>query len=213
MLNLKYFYSFLRIKLLGRRPLNFAERHASLIERDALIVDFLGSTPKWICDVGANQGATSNALANCGHFILAFEMLNYEYKLASLRAHPRVGLFNQAITFETVNSLPKLDAILFLSVLHRIYAFQGEHKMKKIITAASLKCDEMFIEGSIRHERYIDGGGKAPGFSNLDSSSADLWHRNIFSECLGNRWKIVHQCYLECSASEPFRIFYYLKAV
>lgn len=147
-----------------RTPLDFSIRHSGIQKRNSFIMDCLGAEVKWILDVGANQGHTSKEVASNGHFALGVEMFYEEYQKACVNPNPRAAFMNATVDPKFIENMPKWDAILLLSVLHRIYSFQGEEEMCLLLKAAGEKCGELFVEGSIRHARYTDHGQKAPDF-------------------------------------------------
>jgi len=193
-----------------REPLDFAAMHASFQERNNFIAERLGTPPKWVLDIGSNQGDTCNALAKHGHFALGVEMFSEEWRQASVNAHPHAAFLNVSASPKFIESAPRWDAVLLLSVLHRVYAFSGKEEMLQLLIACGKKSEQLFVEGSTRHARYTDLGEQPPNFTDLDVESADNWHRKIFLESLGAEWEIAHTAFLRCSESEPYRILYFL---
>ena len=194
-----------------QKTLDFASHHCQLRERNALIINSLGNESKWILDVGSNQGVTASALSRKGHFCLGLEMSKEEYKLSVRTADSRSAFMNMPVTAEIVEMMPKWDAVLLLSVLHRIYSLKGEEEMYQLLRAIGKKSNILFIEGSIRHARYIDHGEPPPNFIDLDVTSADSWHRKILWGSLGKEWIFVKATKFKCSKKEPYRLFYQLQ--
>ena len=194
-----------------REPLDFAAAHASFQERNNFILERLGTPPKWILDIGSNQGDTCNALGEHGHVALGVEMFREEWMHARENAHPHAAFLNVSASPEFIKSAPKWDAVLLLSVLHRVYAFSGKDEMLRLLKACGEKTDRLFIEGSTRHARYTDRGKQPPNFTDLNVESADAWHREMFLEALGAAWNVAQTATLPCSELEPYRILYCLE--
>src|SRR4029450_680041 len=116
-----------------RKVLDFASRHASFNERNELIATALPVFPAWILDIGSNLGEVTNMLAERGNFVLGIESLQEEASVASSRAKPRAAFMRAPVTPELLRSCTRWDSILLLSVLHRIYAFNGEEYMRSVL--------------------------------------------------------------------------------
>ena len=194
-----------------RKPLDFAAAHTGFQQRNDFILERLGAPPKWVLDIGSNQGDTCNALGDRGHFALGVEMFREEWRHACANAHPHAAFLNVSASPEFIDSTPRWDAVLLLSVLHRVYAFSGKDEMLSLLSACGKKTDLIFVEGSTRHARYTDRGERPPKFADLDVESADDWHREVFLEALGSAWDIAHTAFLPCSEIEPNRILYSLE--
>ncbi len=134
-----------------------------------------------------------------------------EYRESLSNANLQSAFVCVSVSPEFIRSSVKWDAILLLSVLHRLYSFEGEEFMRSVLFECGQKTDNLFIEGSTRHARYIDKGNKAPDFEDLDTVAAAAWHENMFNEVLGFDWTIQKTRNLENSEREPIRIFYHLR--
>lgn len=192
-----------------RRYLNFGSRHASFDERNRLIAASLPKPHGWLLDVGTNIGQTANMLAGLGNFVIGIEKFLKEHQVACRNSAEGVAFMRAAVTPEMVQSGPCWDAILLLSVLHRIYAFEGETFMRAILKACGQKTSHLFIEGSTRHKRYMDGGRMAPPFADLDVKDAVRWHQELFCDELGKGWHISPVIVLKHSKNEPHRLFFH----
>lgn len=195
----------------GRKALVFAKRHRSFAQRNAMILNALPKPGSWVLDVGANTGETSNYLAEHAHVVIGLEKMAPERRRALEGSRGLAGFLCADVTGDFIASGVDWDAILLLSVLHRIYAFAGEDQMKSVLAACGQRTKHLFIEGSTRHRRYNDQGQASPGFEDLNVDAARQWHQALFAEVLGPDWKIETETPLECSASEPFRLFYQLR--
>lgn len=190
---------------------SFGSKHASFLERNTMIADGMPKPMSWVLDIGSNLGDTSNFLAEKGHVVLGVEKFEKEYKTARENAHHHAAFLCSGATPEFVRSGVTWDAILLLSVLHRLYAFEGEDFMKDVLKACGEKSGHLFIEGSTRHQRYCDHGQPAPDFVDLDIEAADAWHQALFAEALGEGWQVPKVIKLDCSTDEPYRLFYHLQ--
>lgn len=192
-----------------RRHLNFGSRHSSFNERNQLIASGIGKEHAWILDIGSNLGETSNFLASKGHFVVGAEKFEKEHKIACAKSAPGTAFMRTSVTPEFVRSTPHWDAILLLSVLHRIYAFEGEQFMRSVLKACGEKTGRLFIEGSTRRARYTDQGNPAPPFTDFDTADAERWHQEVFRSELGEQWQVSAAQVLAHSKSEPHRLFFH----
>lgn len=190
--------------------LNFERKHASFEQRNQLIADNLPHPGSWVLDVGSNTGFTTRFLGDLGHFVLGVEKMEREYVNARKIAGPTSAFMHVDVTPQFFESSPRWSAILLLSVLHRIYAFDGEAAMRDVLRQCGEKTDALFIEGSTRHARYCDQGQPRPGFPNLDNAAAAAWHETLFAQTLGDTWEIKSQHLLEHTRKEKHRILFYL---
>lgn len=191
--------------------MRFAGRHSSFVKRNTMITDSLPKSVSWVLDVGSNTGETTDFLSEKGHVVLGLEKMEPEYKEAMSSANFQSAFIRVGVSPEFIRSSVNWDAILLLSVLHRLYAFEGEEFMKSVLFECGQKTDNLFVEGSTRHARYIDKGSKAPGFEDLDTVAAAAWHENMFKEVLGPDWIVPKAISLENSEREPIRLFYHLR--
>lgn len=192
-----------------RRHLNFGSRHSSFEERNRLIASAIRKPQSWILDIGSNLGETSSFLASQGHFVVGAEKFEKEHKIACARSAPGTAFMRTSVTPEFVESTLHWDAILLLSVLHRIYAFEGEAFMRSVLRACGEKTDHLFIEGSTRRARYTDQGHPAPSFTDFDIDDAERWHQDVLRSELGDRWQVSPARVLAHSKSEPHRLFFH----
>ncbi|MEM9351089.1 MAG: hypothetical protein AAGA47_12580 [Pseudomonadota bacterium] len=195
----------------GKSPLYFAKRHKSFEKRNSMILEGLPKPGSWILDVGSNTGETSNDMADAGHVAIGLEKMAPERKIALEGSRGLSGFLCTDVTGDFILGGVDWDAILLLSVLHRVFAFEGEDQMKSVLSACGQKTKKLFIEGSTRHARYNDQGQASPSFTDLDVESAKAWHSDLFKEVLGESWSVRKDVALECSKNEPFRLFYELE--
>lgn len=192
-----------------RRYLNFGSRHSSFNERNQLIAAGLSKGHSWILDVGSNIGQTSNFLASQGHFVVGVEKFEKEHKVSCARAVDGTAFMRTSVTPDFITSTIQWDAILLLSVLHRIYAFEGEEFMRSVLRACGKKTNHLFVEGSTRCARYTDQGNPPPPFADFDTSDAERWHLAVLQKELGGEWQIPATKVLAHSKSEPHRLFFH----
>ncbi len=193
-----------------RTHLDFGSRHKSFLRRNSLIAEQLPKPSSWVLDVGSNVGETSNFLADKGHFVLGLEKFSKEHSIACKKSHEGVAFMRTSVTPEFVQSMPKFDAVLLLSVLHRIYSFEGERVMRGVLHAVGGRTDHLFVEGSTRHKRYTDGGHPAPSFKDMDVEDATRWHLQLFRDELGLAWSVPEPVVLDHSKNEPHRLYFYV---
>jgi SAM-dependent methyltransferase len=191
-----------------RRYLNFGSRHASFDQRNRLMAKGLPKPHCWILDVGANIGQAANMLAGLGHYVVGVEKFAKEQQVACRNSEEGTAFMHASVTPDMIRSSPSWDAILLLSVLHRIYAFEGEAYMRAILNACGEKTSHLFIEGSTRHKRYMDGGHAAPAFADFDVDDAVRWHNELFRDELGVGWRIWPVTVLKHSKNEPHRLLF-----
>jgi hypothetical protein len=194
-----------------RRYLDFGSRHSSFDERNQLIASGIGKERSWILDVGSNIGQTSNFLASKGHFVIGVEKFEKEHKIACARSVSGTAFMRTSVTPEFIQSTVNWDAILLLSVLHRIHSFEGEEFMRAVLKACGERANQLFIEGSTRQARYMSGGHQAPAFTDFDTKDAERWHQELFQSELGNDWQVSDARVLAHSKSEPHRLFFHAK--
>lgn len=190
---------------------DFKSRHASFDLRNTLILENLPKPQAWVLDIGSNLGAVSNELAAHGNYCVGIEKFAKPAKTAATQGRAHTAFMCADVTPGLITSGPRWDAILLLSVLHRIYAYEGEAAMRAVLLACAAKTDCLIIEGSTRHARYNDSGQTNPGFADLDVAAAALWHKTLFREVLPAAWVIADAIPLKCSAKEPYRLFFSLK--
>lgn len=194
-----------------QKILDFGSRHASIEMRDKLVSNYLPKPPGWVLDVGSNLGKTSNLLASHGHYVLGVECKHQEWARSCARARPGAAFMNKSVTPEMIKSSKGWDAILLLSVLHRIYAYEGPDSMIAVLAACGQRTNNILIEGSTRHARYANKKQLVPEFVDHDLESAKEWHRDIFRSALDSAWEEKHVEMLSCSSSEPYRLFFCLR--
>lgn len=191
--------------------LEFQTKHKSFKERNQLIADNLPHKSSWILDVGSNTGHTSRFLSDLGHFVIGVEKMEPEYKAAQEIQGPTTAFMNVNASAEFFRNGPHWCAILLLSVLHRMYALEGDEFMRQSLLECAQKTDNLFIEGSTSLKRYVGTKSPKPGFIHQNVDSADAWHRDIFKQVLGESWEVKSQNVLEHTDRERFRILYHLK--
>lgn len=190
--------------------LNFQSKHASFEQRNQLIADRLPHTGSWILDVGSNTGFTTQFLGNLGHYALGVEKMEKEYATACGIAGQTSAFMHIGVSPAFFANSPDWSAILLLSVLHRIYAFDGEACMRDVLRQCGLKTETLFVEGSTRHARYRDQGQPSPPFADQDVDAATAWHERLFDEVLGDDWSVQSTHVLAHTKKEPHRILFHL---
>ena len=190
--------------------LRYSLRHKSHQERNQFILERLPQAPAWILDIGSNTGETSNFLASKGYYVLGCEIMKQEMQFAVQNASSGAAFMNTEINSPFLSQMPYWDAILLLSVLHRMYALSGPHTMRETLRLCGEKSGIIFLECSTRHARYTDMGQPPPAFSDLDVADCDRWHKELIKDSLGEAWSITDSVVLEQSEIEPYRITYKL---
>jgi len=191
--------------------LDFSTEHRSFLLRNKMIRDALPERRCWILDVGSNTGETTRFLAASGHMVIGVEKFQEEYSEAVRKPQLGAGFLLAEVGSGFFEQAPSWDAILLLSVLHRIYASEGESVMRKVLEDCGKVAQNIFLEGSIRHSRYMDLGHEAPGFEDLQEASSFAWHKQLVDDCLGEDWKIIDYKSLPCTENEPVRLYFHLR--
>lgn len=174
-----------------------------------MIAAELSKPQSWILDIGSNIGQTSNFLASKGHFVVGVEKFEKEHRISCARSADGTAFMRTSVTPEFIRTTLQWDAILLLSVLHRIYAFEGEEFMRSVLRACGEKTNHLFIEGSTRCARYTDQGSPPPPFADFDTADAERWHQALFRAELGDGWQVSPAKVLAHSKSEPYRLFFH----
>ncbi|WP_227270204.1 methyltransferase domain-containing protein [Roseobacter weihaiensis] len=190
--------------------LRFHNKHASFEKRNKLIADRLPHRNSWVLDVGSNTGFTTKYLGELGHFAIGVEKMQEEFNAARKIQGDTSAFMRVGVSPAFFENSPQWSAILLLSVLHRIYAFDGEEVMRSVLSECGRKTDTLFIEGSTRHARYKDQGQPAPDFTEHDVEAAAAWHEALFASVLGEDWTVEAKDVLEHTRKEPHRILYHL---
>lgn len=198
-------------KMMKGNILDFGSRHSSFHKRNDLVLRSLPLAPAWVLDIGSNLGDTSTFLANHGYYALGVESSHEEWSQSNKNSVAGAAFMKAEVSPMFIESGKEWDAICLLSVLHRVYAFQGLNVMIKLLTACSNRTKNIILEGSTRHARYTDKGQDEPNFIDLNVASAEEWHRYIFNTALDDCWNIVKIEYLKCSKKEPYRIFFHVQ--
>jgi SAM-dependent methyltransferase len=187
--------------------LNFSHNHKGLEYRNKLILQNIlsGNT---ILDVGSNTGETSNFFYTNGFSVIGIEKSYNEFNYAVEHFGNKIKFINESLTKEFLKKHQHWDHVLLLSVIHRIFSQEGLPYVKQILKEISEKTNSIFVEGSIRHERYRGKSKCTPDFVNLNVESAVEWHLDLFNSALENfEIKFIQQ--IPCSEKEPFRILFH----
>jgi SAM-dependent methyltransferase len=157
-----------------------------------LIRPHLPGAPSWLLDVGSNDGDTCRRAAALGHHALGLEISPQFVMRANRRAHPNVAFMTTSVSPDTLSSMPQFDAVFLLSVVHRIWAFEGRKHAEGCVRAAFRKTGLLFFEGVVRHVRYTDKGQPAPEFPDEDLSRGREWHLDWLKVLAPSGWRIDH---------------------
>ena len=189
----------------------FNKKHASFLTRNQMIADRLPREKSWVLDVGSNTGFTTKFIADQGHYALGIELMEAEFRTAMNIQKGTAAYMNTMASPEFFRNSPHWDAVLLLSVLHRIYATEGQETMEATLAECSQKTDNLFVECSTSQKRYTDNASPKPGFDHLNVDQAGAWNEEIFARVCGDGWAVQSKDVLPHTKREPFRILYHLK--
>lgn len=187
--------------------LNFSHNHIGFELRNKLILQNIPSG-NTLLDVGSNTGETSSFFQNYGFSVTGIEQSYNEFSYAETYFGKKVKFINESFTAEFLKKNQHWDHVLLLSVIHRIFSQAGLSNVKQILKETSKKTNSIFVEGSIRHERYFGKTKDTPDFINLNVESAVKWHFNLLDLVLKDfDIKFIQQ--IPCSKKEPYRILFH----
>lgn len=107
---------------------------------------------KWcdsVLDIGCNACAITNLFGEAGYFAVGIDR---NVDCNGKHAKSCIGQFK--LDLESIDKLPKFDAILLLSVLHQIIKEDGEEYAQRFIWALLRKCDVLIIELAAINSKY-----------------------------------------------------------
>jgi hypothetical protein len=94
-----------------------------------------------VLDIGCNAGAITNLFGEAGYFAVGIDR-----NVDCNGKHSKACIGEFKLTTENIERLPKLDAILLLSVLHQIIKEEGDAYARGFICALLKKCNTLIIE-------------------------------------------------------------------
>lgn len=172
----------------GPPTMRFASR-MNLDDRWAYVSKALPAKPAWILDVGTNDCDTLFRLGRSGYCALGLEAFPLEMDRPLSKG---LAIMHLEVNPTVIESMPSFDAILLLSVFHRIYALQGPETAMNVLSSFSKKTRRLILEGASSHARYTDKGEAAPPFKDMDEISCIGWHMEIFQQATGNQFAVQH---------------------
>jgi SAM-dependent methyltransferase len=199
--NLKKFARIMRVK-----PLYQQERAAVFEERWAAIEKQLGPGDRSLLDVGCNMGNFTAAAARRGMLAIGVDPMEEAISRAK-SLHSRVkgcGFMWLDINTETVETLPRCDVALCLSVHHYWSRAHGEDGAWQIISELLNRSGKLFFEPASSYVRY---GAERPAFLENDEASIDRYVHTRF-EAMGHARKVTRLISTSSINLETFRSMY-----
>lgn len=135
--------------------MNKARRSAGVFSRWAAIQKLLDERqlhPTTAMDIGCQAGYFAISLAQRGADVLAIEANSREFRILQyvvrrLGLTDRIGTLQWLITLTTVNMLPDVDCVIFLSVWHHMIREYGMEEATKLLHTLWSKTQQvMFFE-------------------------------------------------------------------
>lgn len=201
---LKKFARIIRVK-----PLYQQERAEVFNERWAAIEQHLGTHDRSLLDIGCNMGSFTAAAARRGMFAIGIDPMEEAISRAkSLHSRNKgCGFMWLDINTETVNSLPRCDVALCLSVHHYWSRAHGETGAWQIISEIFNRSGKLFFEPASSYVRY---GTERPAFVENDEASIDHYVHSHF-EAMGPVRKVTRLISTASINLETFRLMYLIE--
>lgn len=149
-----------------------------------------------VLDVGCNAGEITRLCGDAGLFAVGIDQkVNYiKYKNACIG--------EIALTADKIDSLPRFDAILLLSVLHQLITENGHDYARNYVAKLAQKAEKrLIIELAAVNSKY----GKIKAFEDNDETSVIAWFMSWLSDGLKCNYigKAAHN-----RDNEPYRFLF-----
>ena len=202
--NLKKFARIIRIK-----PLYQQERAKVFEERWTAIEGHLGTNDRSLLDIGCNMGSFTAAAAQRGMLAIGIDPMEEAISRAkSLHSHIKgCGFVWLDINTESVNTLPRCDVALCLSVHHYWSRAHGEAGAWQIISEILNKSGKLFFEPASSYVRY---GTERPAFAENDKDSIDSYVHKRFA-AIGSVRNVTRLASTASINLEKFRSMYLIE--
>lgn len=213
-------------KMLLRRLANqetFQDKYRGHEQRWRLIEPYLPPPGSWVLDVGANLGRTIQQLSASGRYAVGIEVDEDTHLRWLTEAAPNClggSIMRAGLSPEDWTRIPRFDAVLLFSVLHRIYALQGPDVCTATLKGIGRRSDLIFIEAATRIDRFLGYKGMIghvnsptlPDFEDNRWESSTEWHMNYFLDTLPSH-RPQFLGVVNHTEAEPFRPLFVLRRV
>lgn len=195
-----------------KKRIQFQEKHKGIEKRWQILSPYLPNKSSWLLDVGSNLGDTCNRASALGHYVVGLEPDEVIFRRALENKNKQTAFFQMGVDPELIKTMPNFDAIFLLSVIHRIWAINGQDVAEKCLQALIEKTDLIFIEGSMRHQRYEEFGNVPPSFESNNLDECIVWHKEWLKKLIPNdTWEIIELGYVPHTIKEPHRPLFLLR--
>lgn len=177
-------------------------------ERWPLIQEHLRPADISLLDIGCNIGWFTRRAAEAGLFSIGIEPAAHVLH-AARRLHadvPRLAFMREAVTSESLDTLPRFDVILCLSVHHywaEIHDLETAWAM--IGRLIELSRSQMFFEPASRRKKY---GTAAPDFVDNDFESVRAYNQRELERVAGPGRVVSLVARTPALRKEPFRLLF-----
>ncbi|WP_280565383.1 hypothetical protein, partial [Chromohalobacter sp. 48-RD10] len=153
-----------------------------------------------------------NRISQIGFYSLGLEYDSNLVDKARLSAHKNARFEVAEVSPQYIQKMEHHDAILLLSVMHRIWALNGKEYAESCLTELSKKTENIYFEGSVGLQRYQGERKELPSFENNAIEKAVEWHRKWLKKHLTNgTWDVEYLGVVPHTSSEPYRILFSAK--
>ena len=208
----------------ARKP-SFQDKYLGHDQRWQLIESHLPPQGSWIMDVGANLGRTVAQIAGSGRYAIGLEVderVHLRWLSESAPGLDHGGIIRTDLSGEEWSRIPRFDAVLLFSVLHRIWALQGEEACRNALQGIGSRCDLILVESATRRGRFLAKArmlesGEAdetslPEFTDNDWESSAQWHLDYFARVLpSHHAELLGR--VDHTVKEPFRPVFVLRRI
>lgn len=113
-----------------------------------LLRERISDTDQSVLDIGCAEGHLTARFAESGLMSIGVERQFHTVSAArrSNKEVPRLGFLQYEITPDSVNSLPKVDIILLLTVYHHWVREYGWEQAEEMLQSLQKKCGTLFFE-------------------------------------------------------------------
>lgn len=130
---------------------------------------------KSVLDIGCNAGNIAALLGDLGYFAVGIDMTAPNYAKNCKSAI----LGQRRLIKDDIQSLPKFDAIMLLSVLHQIIDTEGDEYARRCILSLRTKCETLVVELAGTNAKY--GGTDGDLFGDNETDQIIDWFTSWLS--------------------------------
>jgi SAM-dependent methyltransferase len=159
---------------------------------------------KSILDVGCNAGYITRLAGQAGLFSVGIDIHVDVLRVKAPLERACLGEFE--LNRPLVKRIPKFDAILLLSVVHQLIAFDGEKVARRLVRALARKARSVFlIEFAALNRKYGFRDSKA--FDDNDEGSVIQYAQHWLRSSLDN-WNVKYVGKCPETKQEPYRYLF-----